>query len=196
MFVFPASVFCHWDKHNLFLMFSALRFAVTATWRQNTEVANWSEAAIHGCISESTLASPCLPEQIAGIGSCSSKWFGRGKKSFQNVSLASIVNILTVACFAQLPPISENYHLSHFHKKMGAGVFLKKAPLWKPFSQFRGLWNDRGLPRPTVHKAASAPSWAETCTHAGDSTFPLAKGESGVWTWKLWGAFATRSFWL
>lgn len=31
MFVSLAPAFRHWDKHNLFLMFSALRFAVTAT---------------------------------------------------------------------------------------------------------------------------------------------------------------------
>lgn len=95
MFVFLASALRHLDKYNLFLMFSALRFAVIATWGQNTGA---RDDLRQECMVVSPLAFgsiTCLSEHDAGIGFCSSKVNGKTHTHSQTCNLSLQLNNLS-----------------------------------------------------------------------------------------------------
>lgn len=156
MFVFLAPAFRHWDKHNLFLMFSALRFAVTAmgwggkgggfTNRRSCKQIWGSNTGLH---LRAHISITCLPQQIASIGPCS-KWFRRRKKSKFVACKDSNRIDWDHSSRVQLPSILENYHLSQFHIKLRLGRFQKGVTL-EPIYRISGTVNPQRAP--TAHHA-------------------------------------------
>lgn len=190
MFVSLAPALRHWDKHNLFLMFSDLLLLRRANRRSCKRI--WGSDT--GWRLRAHISITCLPQQIAGIGSCS-KWFRRRKKKNQNLSLARtvIVSTATAVPVCSYLPFWKTIIYPNSTKNGGWGVF-EQASLWKPFSEFQGLWTHSGRP-PCKRQLLGQSEQKLALVQVTHMTFPFTKPEeSRLLTGKLRGAIIC--FWF